>query len=429
MNVLILGSGGREHAIGWKIAKSSILNLLYFAPGNPGTAQHGNNIIIDPTDKKAVSNVVKENEIDLVIIGSEKPIVEGLHNFLTNEEQLGVSVIGPKKEAAQLEGSKAFAKAFMNRHDIPTASYKEFNQNNIEEAYSYLEEMNAPYVIKADGLADGKGVIILDELDEAKNTVKDIIQNKKFNKAGEKVVIEEYLEGMEFSVFIVTDGESYKVLPIAKDYKRVGEGDTGLNTGGMGAVSPVPFVDEDLMLKVENKIIKPTLEGLATEALPYQGFLFLGLTNVDTEPYLIEYNVRLGDPEAEVILPRLNTDFMDLLEGIATKTLSERDIKLDDRSAATVVLASQGYPKEYEKGKTITGIEDIEKGLVFHAGTKEFDEDKLVTDGGRVFALTSYGKDIEDALEKVNNNAKTIEFGGKYYRKDIGYDLIKDKMV
>lgn len=423
MNILLLGSGGREHAIAWKLAKSSTLNSLFIAPGNAGTKQHGTNVDLNPLDFPAVKAFVLSNAINMVVVGPEDPLVAGIHDFfLADDEIKHIAVIGPQKEAAQLEGSKDFAKEFMKRHHIPTAKYATFTSENLEEGYRFLESMAAPYVLKADGLAAGKGVLIIDNLEEAKAELKSMLQDAKFGNASSKVVIEQFLSGIELSMFVITDGDSYKILPEAKDYKRIGEGDTGLNTGGMGAISPVPFADETFKDKVKNQIIIPTVKGLKQDGIPYKGFIFFGLINVKNEPFVIEYNCRMGDPETEVVIPRLKSDLIDLLEGVATGTLSERDVQFDERSAATIMMVSGGYPEEYEKGKQIFGLNTIKDSLPFHAGTRP-DGPAVITNGGRVIAVTSYGKNLASAIEKSYTSISQIEFEGAYYRKDIGFDV------
>jgi phosphoribosylamine--glycine ligase len=420
--VLVLGSGGREHALCWKISQSSIHRKLYIAPGNPGTETLGENVNIAVNDFKKIKDFIIEKNIDIVVVGPEDPLVNGIHDYLKNDKNLEkLTVIGPKKEGAQLEGSKDFSKEFMKRHKIPTAKYKSFTAEQLAEGYKFLEKMKAPYVLKADGLAAGKGVLILNDLSEAKEELKQMLKHAKFGEASSRVVIEEFLSGIEVSVFVITDGKNYKILPEAKDYKRIGEGDTGLNTGGMGAVSPVPFANELFMEKVKDRIIKPTVLGLHKDGIEYQGFIFFGLISVKGEPYVIEYNVRMGDPETEVVMLRLKSDLLDLFEGIASKTLSEKDIVLDPRSAATIMLVSGGYPEDYQKGKEIKGIENVKDSIVFHAGTKM--NATLQTNGGRVLAISSFGKDPIDAVQRSLGSAKKISFNKMYYRKDIGFDL------
>lgn len=423
MNVLILGSGGREHAFAWKIAKSSSCNQLFIAPGNAGTAEVGTNINIDVNDFESIKEFVLTENVELVLVGPEDPLVNGIYNFFNEDKQLkDISLIGPSKEGAQLEGSKQFAKEFMFRHNIPTAKYQAFTKDNLAEGYTFLERLEAPYVLKADGLAAGKGVLILNDLQEAKDELKAMVKDAKFGNASSIVVIEEFLDGIELSVFILTDGNSYKILPSAKDYKRIGEGNTGLNTGGMGAISPVPFADRFYIEKVEREIIKPTVEGLKKDNIEYKGFIFIGLINVKGQPKVIEYNVRMGDPETEVVIPRIKSDLLNLLKGIDDGTFSEKDLNINEQAATTVMLVSGGYPEAYEKSKVISGIEDIKESIVFHAGTKNENE-QLRTSGGRVIALTSFGENIEEALTKSFASAEKISFKGKYYRKDIGYDL------
>jgi phosphoribosylamine--glycine ligase len=423
MNVLILGSGGREHAFAWKIAQSSSCNKLFIAPGNAGTAEVGVNVNIGVNDFESIKKFVLAESIEIVVVGPEDPLVNGIYNFFTEDEDLkNVSLIGPSKEGAQLEGSKEFAKEFMFRHNIPTAKYQAFTKDNLAEGYTFLESLEAPYVLKADGLAAGKGVLILNDLQEAKDELKAMVADAKFGAASSTVVIEEFLDGIELSVFVITDGDSYKILPSAKDYKRIGEGDTGLNTGGMGAISPVPFADRFYIEKVEREIIKPTVEGLKKDNIEYKGFIFIGLINVKGEPKVIEYNVRMGDPETEVVIPRIKSDLLNLLKGIGDGTFSEKDLNITEHVATTVMLVSGGYPEAYEKGKEITGIENVEDSIVFHAGTNN-DNGTIKTNGGRVIALTSFGENIEKALSKSFESAEKISFNGKYYRKDIGFDL------
>jgi len=426
MRVLLLGSGGREHALAWKIAQSSILEALFIAPGNAGTRIHGQNVSIQPTDFEAIKKFVLENEIEMVVVGPEDPLVLGIHDyFLADDELKKVGVIGPQKEAAQLEGSKDFAKKFMARHNIPTAKYGSFERETLSEGLAFLDKMKAPYVLKADGLAAGKGVLILDDLQDAKLELTNMLQGK-FGEASKIVVIEQFLKGIECSVFVITDGDSYKLLPEAKDYKRIGEGDKGLNTGGMGAVSPVPFADAAFMDKIKNQVIIPTVKGLRAEEIPYKGFIFFGIIMVKNEPYVIEYNCRMGDPETEVVLPRLKSDILDLFEGVHSNTLSERDVQFDDRCAATVMMVSGGYPEKYEKGKQIYGLNAIVNSTVFHAGTKA-DGPAITSAGGRVLAVTSYGKNLDAALTKSYESIKQIEFEKSFYRKDIGFDVVTDK--
>jgi phosphoribosylamine--glycine ligase len=424
MKVLLLGSGGREHALAWKIAQSSILDELFIAPGNAGTKKHGKNVDLSPTDFDGIKDFVNAHQIDMVIVGPEEPLVNGIYDYFQADEQLKkVGIIGPSKFGAQLEGSKDFAKAFMARHAIPTAKYGTFTAETITQGLSFLDSMKGPYVLKADGLAAGKGVLILSDLDEAKSELKSMLLDEKFGAASSKVVIEQFLDGIELSVFVLTDGESFKLLPEAKDYKRIGEGDTGLNTGGMGAISPVPFADASFMDKVHNRIIVPTIKGLKSEKITYKGFVFFGLISVKGDPYVIEYNCRMGDPETEVVIPRLKSDILDLFEGVASNTLSERDIQFIDKSAATVMMVSGGYPGDYEKGKPIFGLNGIVDSIVFHAGTSA-DGPSVLTAGGRVLAVTSYGKNLGVALDKSYDSISKINFDGAFYRKDIGQDVL-----
>lgn len=427
MNVLILGSGGREHAMAWKIAQSSLIRDLYIAPGNGGTGQFGENINVDVDDFKAIKKIVLEKNIKMVVVGPEVPLVKGIVDFFEKDKQLqNVWIIGPNQFSAQLEGSKKFAKEFMQRHGIPTAKYQSFDHTQIKEAQAFIDTIKKTVVLKADGLASGKGVLIIDDHAKAKEEVKKMLSGKSFGEAGKTVVIEEFLKGIECSAFIVTDGKSYKVLPEAKDYKRVGEGDTGLNTGGMGAVSPVPFCTPEFLDKIETQVIIPTMKGLQADGMLYKGFIFFGIMKVGNEPFVIEYNCRLGDPETEVILPRLKTDLLSLLEGVATDTLGEYDIHIDEKSATTVMLVAEGYPEAFEKGKEIKGLEEVKDSLIFHAGTKlSGKEQKLLTNGGRVMAITSLALRSEDATYLSNRNAAAVRYSGKYFRKDIGEDLLK----
>ncbi len=424
MRVLLLGSGGREHALSWKMAQSSILEALFIAPGNAGTRNHGKNVDVSVTDFEGIKSFVIENEIDTVVVGPEDPLVLGIADFFEADPLLKkVAVIGPNKEAAQLEGSKDFAKAFMKRHKIPTAKYATFTKDTLKQGFAFLESMKAPYVLKADGLAAGKGVLILETLAEAKEELKNMLADAKFGEASSRVVIEEFLKGIELSCFVITDGDAYKILPEAKDYKRIGEGDTGLNTGGMGAVSPVPFANPTFMDKVKNQVIIPTVKGLKSEGIVYKGFIFFGIINVKNEPYVIEYNCRMGDPETEVVIPRLKSDILDLFEGVATNTLSERDVQFDERTATTVMMVSGGYPEKYEKGKQIYGLNAVSESIVFHAGTKA-DGPAVTTAGGRVLAITSFGKDLPSALKRSYDSLSKIEFENSFYRKDIGHDVL-----
>src|SRR5690554_2141305 len=422
MNILIIGSGGREHTIGWKVSQSKKLDKLYFAPGNAGTMELGINLDVNVTDFENLKKEVLANNIHLVVVGPEVPLVEGIHDYFANEPELKqVLVVGPKKKGAMLEGSKDFAKEFMVRHGIPTAKYLTVTNENIEEGLEFLMTLKAPYVLKADGLAAGKGVLIIDNIADAEYELNQILGGK-FGKAGQKVVVEEFLKGIELSVFVLTDGNDYVILPEAKDYKRIGEGDTGLNTGGMGAVSPVPFADKDYMGRIEDRIIKPTIEGLKSDGIEYQGFIFFGLINVDGDPYVIEYNVRLGDPETEAVLMRVESDLVELFKKAATKGLAGVKIGISEKAAVTVVLVSGGYPGNYDKGKKIDGLGLVESSIVFHAGTRQINN-KLCTDGGRVLAISSTGETFTEALRKSYDNAEQVVFEGKYYRKDIGFDL------
>lgn len=424
MNVLLLGSGGRESAIAWKISQSSILDQLYVAPGNAGTRQYGKNTPLDILDFEAIKAFVLSQKIDLVVVGPEEPLVMGIVDFFKNDAALrSVGIIGPTQAGAQLEGSKTFAKEFMQRHRIPTAKFGSFSLETLREGIAFLREMKAPYVLKADGLAAGKGVLILDKLEDAEHELTQILLDEKFGAAGKRVVIEQFLTGIELSMFILSDGRSFKILPEAKDYKRIGEKDQGPNTGGMGAVSPVPFADEAFKDKVLNQVIIPTVKGLHQEGIEYQGFIFFGLISVKGEPYVIEYNCRMGDPETEVVVPRIKSDLLDLFEGVVTNTLSERDIQFTELSAATVMMVSGGYPNTYEKDKIIYGLNTVSESLVFHAATKS-DGPKVLTNGGRVLTVTSYGKNLEVALAKSYDALSKLSFENAYFRKDIGQDVI-----
>ena len=423
MNVLVLGSGGREHTFAWKIANSPLCGSLFVAPGNSGTAGIATNLEIGVNDFQSIKKAVLKYDIQMVIVGPEDPLVRGIHDFFLNDPTLKyTAVIGPQKAAAQLEGSKEFAKEFLFRHQIPTAAYQSFTAHEIEKGYAFLETLSPPYVLKADGLAAGKGVLIIKDLNEAKTELKQMLLDSKFGAASAKVVIEEFLDGIELSCFVLTDGENYKILPTAKDYKRIGEGDTGLNTGGMGAISPVPFANETLMAKIEARIVAPTIEGLKIDQLPYKGFVFIGLIVVNNEPMVIEYNVRMGDPETEAVLPRVNTDLMEIFVAIKDQTLNQIDIEISPETATTVVLVSGGYPGPYEKGHPIKGLESVENALVFHAGAKN-DGDKIVTSGGRVVAVTAFGNDYKAALSKSYQAISKITFQGMNYRRDLGFDL------
>jgi phosphoribosylamine--glycine ligase len=423
MNILILGSGGREHTFAYKIAQSNRCNQLFVAPGNAGTSEIATNVSISVNDFEAIKKCVINNDIKMVIVGPEDPLVNGIADyFLSTSELKNVLLIGPSKAGALLEGSKERAKEFMMDHQIPTAAYQSFTKETLKEGKLFLETLNPPFVLKADGLAAGKGVLILNNIDKAKNELEDMLSNSKFGAASETVVIEEFLDGIELSIFVLTDGKNYKILPTAKDYKRIGEGDTGLNTGGMGAISPVPFADDVLMKKIEERIVIPTINGLQKENIDYKGFVFIGLINVNDEPFVIEYNVRMGDPETEVVLPRIKSDLVDLFEATFHQELDKTSIEIDERAATTVMLVSGGYPEAYEKGKLISGIKNIEDSIVFHAGTTIKNE-KIVTNGGRVLAITSMDMDYKKALKKSYQNIEKLHFDMMNYRKDIGYDL------
>ncbi len=425
MNVLVLGSGGREHALSWKLAQSSLMERLYIAPGNAGTAGLGENVDLNPLDFDAIAAFVQEKDIRIVVVGPEQPLVEGIKDYFTKRPEINTSIIGPSAEAAKLEGSKSFAKKFMVKHNIPCAKSESFTKSTKSKASAFLATLNPPYVIKADGLAGGKGVVICETLKEAKTVVKDMLIAGAYGEAGKRIVIEEFLKGIEVSMFVVTDGSGYKILPSAKDYKRVGEGDSGPNTGGMGAISPVPIVTREFMEKAKNQVIIPTLKGLKEDEIDFEGFIFFGLMKVGGDPYVIEYNVRLGDPETEVIIPRIKSDLLHIMDGVATKTLSECDVEIDERTVATVMLTSKGYPAKYKNGFEVTGLEDVKKSIVFHSGT-QLDGDTVKTNGGRVMAVSSYGIDIPNALKKSYESIDSIGYNGKSYRKDIGFDLVKE---
>jgi len=424
MNILILGSGGREHAFTHQLIQSKKVTKVFVAPGNAGTDKIAINLDVNPTDFNAIKEAVIIHDINMVVVGPEAPLVNGVHDFFLADEKLKtISVIGPKKDGALLEGSKDFSKEFMIKHGIPTARYQSFTQENLSEGKDFLETLDPPYVLKADGLAAGKGVLILDSLEEAKAELEEMVSNQKFGEASSTVVIEEFLKGIELSVFVLTDGKNYKILPSAKDYKRIGEGDIGLNTGGMGAISPVPFADESFLSKVEEQVVKPTVEGLQKDGIDYRGFIFIGLMNDNGNPSVVEYNVRMGDPETEVVLPRLASDLFELFEGVANQTLDQKEFSVIPQTATTVMLVSGGYPEAYEKGKTITGLENVIESIVFHAGTTTNNSD-VATSGGRVLAVTSFADTIQEALDKSYRSIDEIHFEKMNYRKDIGFDLV-----
>ncbi|MDL2140941.1 MULTISPECIES: phosphoribosylamine--glycine ligase [Flavobacterium] len=424
MTILLLGSGGREHAFAWKMTQSPLCEKLFVAPGNAGTSAIATNVAMSPTDFDAIKAFVIQENVKMVVVGPEDPLVKGIYDYFKNDESLQhIPVIGPSKLGAQLEGSKEFAKEFLMKHNIPTAAYDSFTAETVENGCAFLETLQPPYVLKADGLAAGKGVLIIQDLEEAKTELRNMLVHEKFGAASSKVVIEEFLDGIELSCFVLTDGKSYKILPTAKDYKRIGEGDTGLNTGGMGAVSPVPYVDAVLMEKIETRIVKPTIEGFQKDGIEYKGFVFIGLINVKNEPIVIEYNVRMGDPETEVVVPRLESDLVELFLSVANQKLDTFELKVDPRSATTIMVVSGGYPEEFEKGKVITGLENIEDSIVFHAGTK-LENDSIVSNGGRVLTVTSYGDDFQQAIKKSYQNIDKLSFDKMYFRKDIGFDLL-----
>lgn len=425
MNILLIGSGGREHAFAYKLTQSTLCDTLFIAPGNAGTAKHGTNVALNPLDFSAVGDFCLANQIGLLIVGPEEPLVKGMRDyFMANEALKNIPFVGPAQDGAQMEGSKDWSKAFMAKYHIPTAAYKTFTAKNLDEGIAYIKNHSLPIVLKADGLAAGKGVLIIDNHEEAVTELKAMINELKFGDASSKVVIEEFLTGIELSVFVVTDGKNYKILPSAKDYKRIGEGDTGLNTGGMGAVSPVPFADDAFIQKVEERVIKPTIFGLQQEGINYAGFIFIGLMNNNGEPMVIEYNSRMGDPETEVVLPRIESDFTELMLATATENLHQYNLKISNQTAVTVMLVAQGYPGDYTKGQVMTGFENTSNSLLFHAGTKQNEAGEIVTNGGRILAITSFGDNVTEAVTNSLANAEKINYTGKYYRKDIGYEFI-----
>jgi phosphoribosylamine--glycine ligase len=423
MTILLLGSGGREHALAWKMLQSDKCSKLFVAPGNAGTSQIATNISLNISDFEAIKTFALAENVDMIVVGPEDPLVHGIYDFFKNNSQLNhIPVIGPSKVGAQLEGSKEFAKEFLIKHKIPTAAYDSFTKETVEKGCNFLETLQPPYVLKADGLAAGKGVLIIQDLEEAKSELRNMLVHEKFGTASAKVVIEEFLDGIELSCFVLTDGKNYKMLPTAKDYKRIGEGDTGLNTGGMGAVSPVPFADAVLLEKIETRIVKPTIAGLQSDGIEYKGFVFIGLINVKGEPIVIEYNVRMGDPETEVVIPRLKSDLVELFQAVGNQTLDQVSLEIDERSATTIMVVSGGYPEDYGKGFEISGLENIEDSIVFHAGTK-LENGKVVTNGGRVIAITSFGESFQEAIKKSYQNIDKLNFDKMYFRKDIGFDL------
>ena len=423
MKILLLGSGGREHALAWKMLQSPLCDTLFVAPGNAGTAGIAVNVDINPLDFESIKTFVLQEAVNMVVVGPEDPLVKGIYDYFKNDAALNhIPVIGPSKVGAQLEGSKEYAKKFMVKNNIPTPAYDSFTKETVEEGCTFLSTLKAPYVLKADGLAAGKGVLVIQDLAEAQDELKNMLVGEKFGQASTKVVIEEFLHGIELSCFVLTDGKNYKILPTAKDYKRIGEGDTGLNTGGMGAVSPVPFADAEFLEKIETRIVKPTIEGLKNDNIDYKGFIFIGLFNVGGDPLVIEYNVRMGDPETEVVIPRLKSDLVELFQAVAKQELDTVELELDERTAATIMVVSGGYPEDYGKGMIITGLENVEGSIAFHAGTK-LDKGNVVTSGGRVIAVTSYGNDFTEAIKKSYQNIDKLNFDKMYFRKDIGFDL------